>query len=149
MKIKITFFLAVLINLPLMAQEISFPEKKEAKSNFELRIENIQENKGEVRIAIFDSREKYDNKKNPIHAVVIPVEGDTLTWNDDLSYGDYAIAVYHDKNTNGELDTNLLGIPKEAYGFSNNARGRFGPASWDDAHFTVSSNQTRMVIDVK
>lgn len=149
MKIKITFFLAVLINLPLMAQEISFPEKKEAKSNFELRIENIQENKGEVRIAIFDSREKYDNKKNPIHAVVIPVEGDTLTWNDDLSYGDYAVAVYHDKNTNGELDTNLLGIPKEAYGFSNNARGRFGPASWDDAHFTVSSNQTKMVIDVK
>ncbi|MDZ7756077.1 DUF2141 domain-containing protein [Rhodohalobacter sp.] len=32
-------------------------------------------------------------------------------------------AIYHDKNTNGELDTNLSGIPEEAYGFSNNARG--------------------------
>lgn len=82
--------------------------------------------------------------------MVLNVNDRKLEWSDDdLPYGNYAIAVYHDKNTNGELDTNLLGIPKEAYGFSNNARGRFGPASWSDAHFTINSKQSEMVIEVK
>jgi len=34
-----------------------------------------------------------------------------------------------------DLCTNFLGIPNEEYGFSNNARGRGGPASWEDAKF--------------
>ena len=62
--------------------------------------------------------------------------------NRDLAYGQYAIAVYHDKNKNGLLDTNMLGIPLEEYGFSNNARGRFGPASWSQAKFTVNKRTT-------
>jgi uncharacterized protein (DUF2141 family) len=35
----------------------------------------------------------------------------------DIKPGNYAIAVIHDENRNGELDTNMFGIPKEGYGF--------------------------------
>ena len=81
---------------------------------------------------------------------MLPVEENRISWKQDsLPYGKYAIAVYHDKNVNGELDSNLLGIPKEAYGFSNNARGRFGPASWKDAHFEITSQQYSMTITIK
>ena len=51
--------------------------------------------------------------------------------------GQYAIRLYHDVDGDGELDTNLLGIPSEPYGFSNNAPARFGPPSIEDAVFEV------------
>lgn len=135
---------------PLAAQEISYPEKDIKQSSFILSIQNIPKNEGEIRIAVFDNEKDYNDKQNPVHAVVLPVHGKTLSWSDEnLPHGTYAIAVYHDKNVNGELDANLLGIPKEAYGFSNNARGRFGPASWEDAHFEVNSDHSGMNIAIK
>jgi len=132
------------------AQEISYPEKESEISNFELVIYGLKDVKGEVRIALFNSEEKYGDKEDPLHAVVLEVKSDTVVWDEaELPFGEYAIAVYHDKNVNGKLDSNFLGIPKEAYGFSNNARGRFGPASWKDAHFIVNEANSSMSIEVK
>lgn len=147
MKINLILILALFFVGIVDAQEISYPEEL---SSFELTIEGISKVEGEIRIAVFNSEDSYNEKEDPIHAVVLPVEGGTLIWDEEkLPYGDYAIAVYHDKNTNGELDSNILGIPKEAYGFSNNARGRFGPASWEDAHFTISSESHSISILIK
>ena len=49
-----------------------------------------------------------------------------------LPAGKFAVAVFHDENGNDTLDTNLLGIPKEGYAFSENARGFAGPPSFVD-----------------
>ncbi|MEX0722953.1 MAG: DUF2141 domain-containing protein [Gracilimonas sp.] len=148
MKSFISTFVFLIVALPLLAQEISYPENE--RSAFKLVIEGIEEERGEIRIAVFDSEEAYKRKEEPLHAVVLPVKGKSLIWNEEeLPFGNYAIAVYHDKNTNGELDSNLLGIPKEAYGFSNDARGRFGPASWGNAHFQISSETYSMTIQIK
>ena len=139
-----------LVSVTLCAQEISYPENQQRMSNFELKIEGIDKIEGEIRIALFNSEKKYNEKENPLYAVVLPVDNSIITWTQDsLSFGEYAIAVYHDKNVNGELDSNLLGIPKEAYGFSNNARGRFGPASWKDAHFKIDSDTSSMTIEIR
>ncbi|MDR9417463.1 DUF2141 domain-containing protein [Gracilimonas sp.] len=149
MKIFFVSLIISLISISAFAQEIAYPEKENLRSEFELKINNIPKVEGEVRVAVFDSKENYDSKENPLHAFVLTVEGDSLTWkHDELPYGEYAIAVYHDENENGELDTNLLGIPKEAYGFSNNARGRFGPASWKDAVFEISESRTTHQITI-
>ena len=40
-----------------------------------------------------------------------------------LSSGSYAFIVFHDENFNGELDTNILGMPIEGVGNSNNHKG--------------------------
>ena len=56
----------------------------------------------------------------------------------DLKPGRYAVAVYHDENDNGELDTNLLGMPTEGFGFSNDAKGFAGPPDFDAAAVEVS-----------
>jgi uncharacterized protein (DUF2141 family) len=153
MKSLIVFIILVhCFSLNATAQEISYPELELNKptSTFTLTVESIPESKGEIRIAVFDSQNTYERKEDPVHAVVVPVDEQTITWSDDsLPHGNYAIAVYHDKNTNGELDTNLIGIPKEAYGFSNNARGKFGPASWEDAKFTVDSDNAAISIQIQ
>lgn len=140
----------LLLSNRLQAQEISPKTNVSQQSFFTLHIKGIKEVKGDIRIAVFDSKQSYQSKQKPIHAVVLPIKSVEMEWqNKHLPFGNYAIAVYHDQNKNGELDTNLLGIPKEAYGFSNNARGKFGPASWKDAAFEVSSKSTihEIIID--
>ncbi|MEQ8580032.1 MAG: DUF2141 domain-containing protein [Balneola sp.] len=148
LQIVAALFLATIISgMSLKAQEISYPEKGDV-TEFRLYIEGIEELKGEIRIAMFDSKEKYT--KDPIHAIVLPVDSTTIIWTQEmLPYGEYAIAVYHDKNENGKIDTNFLGIPKEEYGFSNNARGRFGPASWEDSKFIIEDNYFTTSINIK
>lgn len=51
----------------------------------------------------------------------------------DLDPGVYAVAVSHDFNGNRQTDTNFLGMPKEPWGVSNNARPRFRAPSFDEA----------------
>ena len=52
---------------------------------------------------------------------------------------------FYDKNGNGKLDTNFLGIPKEPTAMSNNAKGSFGPPKFKDAKFTLTANTTIQV----
>ena len=49
------------------------------------------------------------------------------------------IGYYINANENEKLETNFIGIPEEEYGFSNNARGTFGPPSFESASFTLDS----------
>ena len=56
----------------------------------------------------------------------------------NLTTGEYALAIYHDENSNGKLDSNFLGMPTEDYVFSNYATGNFGPPSFEDAKFTLT-----------
>ena len=55
----------------------------------------------------------------------------------DLPAGRYAVNAFHDENDNGELDTNLVGIPSEGYGFANDPSTTFGPADFEEAAVTV------------
>ena len=55
----------------------------------------------------------------------------------DLPPGRYAVNAFHDANGNGDLDTNVLGIPKEGYGFANDPPTSFGPPEFEEAAVTV------------
>ena len=65
-----------------------------------------------------------------------------------LTPGEYAVSVIYDEDMNGELDTGLFRIPTEKIGFSNNASSRFGPASFEDAKFFLSSTNTAITINL-
>lgn len=65
----------------------------------------------------------------------------------DVAPGAYGAAVFQDINANGVLETNMVGLPKEPIGFSNDARIRFGPPSFEDAKFEVlPGRETRVTI---
>jgi len=64
---------------------------------------------------------------------------------DGLAPGTYAIKAFHDINGNGELDTNLVGIPTEPYGFSNGQAGRFGPPSFEAASFELDDEEMQEI----
>ena len=101
-------------------------------------ITGIEELKGEIRLALFDSEEAFDNGGSAAQGRLAPVAEEKVTVViDDLEAGEYAIKLFHDADGNGELDTNMMGMPKERYGFSNN-KGRFGPPPWQEAVFEVA-----------
>ena len=66
-----------------------------------------------------------------------------------LPYGWYGIALYHDENGDGKMDVNAMGIPREAYGFSNNARGFFGKPNYEDVRFQLNSAQKQISINLE
>ena len=61
----------------------------------------------------------------------------TITFN-DLDAGEYGIRYFHDENDNGELETNLFGLPTEGYGYSNNAKANFGPVDFTTMRFSIA-----------
>ena len=58
----------------------------------------------------------------------------------DVPPGRYGVSVMHDRNANGKLDSNIVGIPTEPYGASRDARGRMGPPAFEDAAVDVQGD---------
>lgn len=110
-------------------------------------VKNIQSKEGVLAVSIFDSEGQW-LKNGQSQKVAVGEEPNAVLTFDDLPTGTYAVSVYHDKNANDELDTGAFGIPMEAYGFSNDARGLFGPADFEDCKFEVSGN-TQIEINIK
>ena len=63
--------------------------------------------------------------------------------------GDYAISVYQDENSNGKLDRNFVGMPKEGVGASNDAKGSFGPPKFADARFSYKGGTQELTIHMQ
>ncbi len=111
-----------------------------AAADLTILVSNIAEPSGEVRWLLFDSEASYKADDGAMLAVRNRVDGEQLKLTvHDLPAGRYAVKLFHDANSNGELDSNMLGIPTEGYGFSNNA-GRFGPPSFEDAAVAVDAD---------
>lgn len=68
---------------------------------------------------------------------------------EDLPYGNYAVAIYHDRNSNQRLNRGLFGMPEEGYGFSNDAPANLGPAKFDDAVFPLENTDTIIQIRMR
>jgi uncharacterized protein (DUF2141 family) len=67
---------------------------------------------------------------------------------EDILPGRYALVVIHDENMNGKLDTNLLGIPKEGYGFSNDVKALLGAPSFSAASFHYDGGILELTISL-
>ena len=103
---------------------------------------------GAVMVALFDSEGAYDSDQRLRGAMVDVASGERVARFEGLPPGDYALRAFHDVNSDGEMNANPFGMPTEPYGFSNNAVGNMGPASWERAHFAVSG-ETRQTITLR
>ena len=59
---------------------------------------------------------------------------------DNIKHGKYGFNYIHDENKNKKLDTKMLFIPKEGFGYSNNADAKFGPPAYKKWIFEVKEN---------
>ncbi len=116
----------LLVSLPLSA------------ATLQVHITGLDNTWGHIMVGVYDSEATFlkdDGRMAEVMLVAADAqEGSVVATFEKLTLGNkYAIAVYHDANNNKTLDKNFFGIPKEGYGFSNNARGWMGPPNFDDA----------------
>jgi len=104
-------------------------------ATIDVHVTNTAGGKGNVNVAVCD-RERF--LRQCAYTGSHPArDGETVVTIKGVPAGTWAVLAYQDENANGELDRNLIGIPSENYGFSRDARGRFGPPSFDDAAMPV------------
>jgi len=107
-------------------------------SDLHVMVEGIQNCQGEILLACFCSPEDWMNMdrlfKGGSHPC--PTQGNTVRFTlSSCPHGQYACCVLIDSNANQKMDFNILGYPLEAFAFSNDAVGRFGPPAFAEAAF--------------
>ena len=102
-----------------------------------VEIDGLRNDKGQVLCALFSSAADFpkNSDKAIAHAKSRISEGHAVCEFPGVIPGRYAVSVFHDENSNGKMDTNFVGIPREGVGASKNARGHFGPPKFEDAAF--------------
>lgn len=115
----------------LISPFLSFSQNK-----LNIEVSGVPNSNGNIRVAIYNTSEAFLSHDKVFKSdSVVAKEGITQLSIDDIPDGEYAIALYHDVNGNDELDTNWLGIPKEAVGFSNARMKTFGPPKFRECAF--------------
>jgi uncharacterized protein (DUF2141 family) len=113
-------------------------------ASLDLEVTGIVSAEGRLMVALFPSEERF--RGNPLEARSLEARpGSQRLRFDDLPAGRYAVAVFHDRNGNGVLDTNLLGVPTEPAAFSGEP-ARLGPSSWSQASFPLDAGGARIVL---
>jgi len=111
-----------------------------------LKINKVYDKGGEIRIAVYDSEENFNKK--PVQAMKVPaVQGEMLIPIKDLPAGKYGVMLFHDTNGNEELDTNLLGIPKEYWSASLEGSVVIGRPGWSDVVFDLPEGGKTVAVD--
>ena len=134
---KILLLLAIIFlwTFSLQAQEETFDLKVE--------ITGMDTDKGKVFLALYNSEATFLKKSEDTKgANAIVKDKRAIAIFKGLKKGEYAISLFHDENDNNKMDTKIFGIPKEPYGFSNDAKGFMGPPKFKDAKFIVDTNKT-------
>lgn len=142
---------AAIENATETAAEDASDEESTPTATLDITVTSLESDEGVLVVALLDSAAQYDSG-DVFHrsddAVSIRA-GQASVRFEDVPYGTYAVKIFHDENSNGELDTNFVGFPKEGFGFSNDAMGRFGPPSFEQAAFEVGASRVRIEITAK
>ena len=107
-----------------------------------VEISGLQDTQGNVYIAVYDSDDTWLGDEVVLRKKVTiadALDGELVRTELQLPLGEYALSVFYDRDDDGELDTNFIGIPKEPVALSNNATASFGPPSYEDAVFMLGA----------
>lgn len=133
---KLTFFVLI---FALLKTNVSLAQNHD----LQVSITNLRNSTGQFLIAIYNGADGFPKKPEKAYrSLVVPAQQSRFIIG-DLPTGQYAVAIIHDENSNGKVDTGgPFGIPKEGIGFSRNPNISFGPPSFDKAAFTLQQDSS-------
>ena len=109
-----------------------------------LEISNMKNYKGQILIALFDRKDSFPQPDVTYKKAILKKIDDSVmkyTFK-NIPKGIYAITLVHDENSDGKMNTNFLGMPKEGYGVSNNPKNMFSPPSFKQGKFKLNKTIT-------
>jgi uncharacterized protein (DUF2141 family) len=118
-----------------------------------IHVEGLRNSTGVVGTTIFTSADGWpeNNDKAFRHGPTAIEAGEyqvTAAW-ENLPPGDYAVAVIHDENKNHKLDRNMIGWPKEGFGFANNPHVGLSAPAFKEALIHVACPATETSIHMQ
>lgn len=117
-----------------------------------VEISGLKDATGNVYIAVYNSDSTWLSDKTVLSkkvAIAEALDGDQVRTELQLPLGEYALSVFYDKDDDGEMDTNFIGMPKEPIALSNNAVAKFGPPKYADAVFSLGAEPMIQRISMK
>jgi len=113
-------------------------------------VENVRSAAGAVHLALWDGPKGFTKPDFAIRTDNRPAKSDKVSFVfQDLKPGRYAVATFFDENGNGKFDRTWLGLPDEGLGFSNDARIKLGPPSFDEAAFNLGAESRIVVVPLR
>ena len=119
-------------------------------ADINIEVQNIKSITGKVSIGLYHKSENFPIISKVYKGVHLDISSHTRSYTfKQIPDGIYAVSVFHDENSNNKLDKNFLGIPKEGYGFSNNAKATPFSPSFNDAKFKISTQTVNLKIKLE
>ncbi len=116
-----------------------------------INITNIRSEKGLIRLALYDHKNQFPNDppRSFDFKKTLDEEGCLEITLMDIPSGTYAISILDDEDKNNRMNINLLRMPKEGYGFSNNVEPGFNPPAFKKCSFRVEAGDTCIEIKIR
>jgi len=116
-----------------------------------IQVETLQDKSGQVVANLYDSPAAF--RKTPTQQIRLRAaqqngSGEISLVFHDVPAGTFAVMVFHDRDADGKLKRNLLGIPSEPYGFSGTPT-KYGPPSFDEASFRLPAPGAPVTLTIK
>jgi uncharacterized protein (DUF2141 family) len=110
----------------------------------------LHSNSGRVVCTLFDSPDGFPRDDSAPRTISVPIAARSGTCSFPVSKrGKYAAVVFHDENADGKFNTNWIGLPKEGYGFSNDASISWRPPNFDEAGFEFDGGVERLTVHIR
>ncbi len=117
--------------------------------NVRVQVSSTAAQKGDIYLAVYANAEDYAAERITVGDVK-PFNSKNVSFTIALpKAGDYIISGYHDVNGNGKLDFNMMGIPKEPYGFVTPPANKWKEPSFEDIATTVDAGQLEAKMEFK
>jgi uncharacterized protein (DUF2141 family) len=122
------------------------------QSVIHVEISGLRSDKGQMLCALYSSAQAEAFPKKADKAVARLTakiaERQSVCDFSGVAPGTYAVSVVHDENSNGKLDANFIGMPREGVGASNDAKGHMGPPKFSAASFRYAGGRLDLKIHV-
>ncbi|MTE27732.1 DUF2141 domain-containing protein [Winogradskyella ouciana] len=128
----------------VLATAVGFSQVEDNGITITVTIDNVTNDNGKVLMSLHTSETFMKGKGIQDAESAIKDGKITITFENVLP-GDYAILALHDENSNGRMDFQDNGMPKESFGMSNNVM-LMGPPQYDDAKFKVEDKDLELNI---
>ncbi|BDC99353.1 DUF2141 domain-containing protein [Persicobacter psychrovividus] len=126
-----------------------FANLAHGQNQLNIDISGLRNQTGTLNVLIYDNGNGFpDDIQLAVKKIIVDASSPTIRI-DDLSFGQYAIAILHDENKDLAMNFNWLGLPKEGFGFSNNKPILAGPPNFDAAAITFKQHQQNVNIKLK
>ncbi|MFC4654166.1 DUF2141 domain-containing protein [Rheinheimera marina] len=122
--------------------------------NLTIHLSGVKSEQGQLVVRVYNNKKHWlsDKADEIFKQQSFPLQGQvkdaSVQLSLDLPAGDYAISLFQDLDSNAELKSNWIGIPKEPVATSNNAKGSMGPPSYKDAAFQIADQPVEQQLNL-